>query len=83
MGWEDDAILSTAKAAGIERQLFPELDSDEQRVVEVLKGCNDLQTNIISVKANMPINKVSAVLFKLEMKGVVKPYAGGVIHLIS
>ena len=82
MGWEDDAILSTAKAAGIERQLFPELDSDEQRVVEVLKGCNDLQTNIISVKANMPINKVSAVLFKLEMKGVVKPYAGGVIHLI-
>ncbi|MGN1263528.1 MAG: DNA-processing protein DprA [Prevotella sp.] len=83
MGWEDDALLTTAKAAGIERQLFPELDSEEQRVVDVLRRTNDLQLNIISVKADMPVNKVSAVLLKLEMKGVVKPFAGGVIHLIS
>ena len=31
----------------------------------------------------MPVNKVSAALFELEMKGVVKALPGGVFHLMK
>lgn len=82
MGWETDASLRKAQAAGIERQLFPELDADEQRIVTLLQKSNDLQINIITAKTNIPINRVTALLFQLEMKGVLKPLAGGTYHLI-
>ena len=67
----------------VERQLFPELSADEQTVVSLLQETNDLQLNIISVKTNIPIGQLTALLFGLEMKGVVKPLAGGTYHLIG
>lgn len=82
MGWDDDAALQQAQAKGIERQMFPDLSDDERKVVELLQKTNDLQINIITVKTGLPINKLTALLFQLEMKGVVRPYAGGMYHLI-
>ncbi len=81
--WQDDAVLQQAKAAGIERSLFPDLDSEEQTIVNLLQKTNDLQINILAVKADMPIHRLTALLFQLEMKGVVKPLAGGMYHLMS
>lgn len=83
MGWNDDATLQAAMGNGIERQLFPDLSEDEQTIVDLLRKTNDLQINILSVKAALPINKLTALLFQLEMKGVVKPLAGGMYHLIG
>lgn len=83
MGWDDDAMLSKAKTTGIERQLFPTLDSDEQTIADLLQHTNDLQINIITVKTGLPVSRVTALLFQLEMKGVVKPLAGGTYHLLS
>ncbi len=82
MGWQADAQLQQAKADGIERQLFPDLTPEEQQVVDLLSTTNDLQLNIISVKTNIPIGQLTALLFQLEMKGVLKPYAGGTYHLL-
>ena len=82
MGWQNDAIRRQALADGIERQLFPELSPEEQIIVSLLQQTNDLQLNIISVKANIAIQQVTALLFQLEMKGVVKPLAGGMYHLL-
>ena len=82
MGWQNDAIRRQALADGIERQLFPELSPEEQKIVSLLQQTNDLQLNIISVKANIAIQQVTALLFQLEMKGVVKPLAGGMYHLL-
>ena len=67
----------------VERQLFPDLTPEEQRVVTLLQQTNDLQLNIISVKTNIPIGQLTALLFQLEMKGVVKPMAGGTYHLLA
>lgn len=83
MGWNDEAALREAKDNGIERQLFPDLSEDEQKIVDLLRKTNDLQINILTVKTSLPINKLTALLFQLEMKGVVKPLAGGMYHLIS
>ena len=82
MGWQNDAQLSEAQAQGIERQLFPELTADEQRVVAVLQRKNDLQINILSVQSDIAVGPLTALLFSLEMKGVVRTMAGGTYHLL-
>lgn len=82
MGWQNDAIRRQALADGIERQLFPELSPEEQKIVSLLQQTNDLQLNIISVKTGIAIHQITALLFQLEMKGVVKPLAGGMYHLL-
>ena len=83
MGWHVDAQLRQAKADGIERMLFPNLSDDEQQIVKILDEMGDLQLNQLSVKTNIPIGKLNALLFQLEMKGVVRPLAGGTYHLLK
>lgn len=81
MGWDEDCMLKEARKKGIERQLFPELNADEQKIVELLSHNNDLQTNIITVKTGLPIASTASALFSLELKGVIKMMAGGIYHL--
>ena len=81
MGWEDDALRIEAQKRGIERQLFPNLTPEQQRIVDVLSECNDLQLNQLSVKSGIPIGEITSILFQMEMMGVVKPMAGGNYHL--
>ncbi len=83
MGWQDDTTLMRAKQQGIERSLFPTLSAEEQAVVNVLSRNNDLQINILSVQANIAIGRLTALLFQLEMKGVIKTLAGGMYHLLK
>lgn len=66
----------------VERQLFPDLTPEEQKVVDILQQTNDLQLNILSVKSNIPIGQLTALLFQMEMKGIIKPLAGGTYHLV-
>ena len=82
MGWQDEVQRQRALADGIERSLFPELSAQEQQIVSLLQETNDLQLNILSVKTGIPIGQLTALLFQLEMKGVVKPLAGGMYHLL-
>lgn len=79
MGWQP----VTQQPGAVERQLFPDLTPDEQTVVQLLQQTNDLQLNMLSVQTNIPIGQLTALLFSLEMKGVVKPLAGGTYHLLS
>lgn len=79
MGWQ----TVTRQSEAVERQLFPDLTADEQAIVSQLQQTNDLQLNILSVKTNIPIGQLTALLFQLEMKGVVRSMAGGSYHLLS
>ena len=82
MGWQDEAQRQRALADGIERSLFPDLSAQEQQIVSLLQETNDVQLNILSVKTSIPIGQLTALLFQLEMKGVLKPLAGGMYHLL-
>ena len=82
MGWQDN-MLNRARNEGIERQLFPELSSEEQQIMTVLQRENDLQINLLTLKTNLPIARLTALLFTLEMKGVVKALPGGSYHLLG
>ena len=83
MGWEDDALRIEAQKKGIERQLFPDLSPEQQRIVDVLTKSNDLQLNQLSVKTGIPIGDITSIIFQMEMMGVVKPMAGGNYHLLN
>ncbi len=82
MGWWEETHRQQAFADGIERNLFPDLTTEEQQVVSLLQQTNDLQLNIITVKTGIPIGRLTVLLFQLEMKGMVKPLAGGMYHLL-
>ena len=83
MGWQDDAKLMRAKQQGIERSLFPDLSAAEQAIVDVLSRNNDLQINMISVQSGIDISRLAALLFTLEMKGLIRTLAGGMYHLLK
>ena len=78
VGWQP----VNQKTAAVERELFPDLSAEEQLVVGALQQTNDLQLNVLSVRTNLPIGQLTALLFELEMKGIVKPLAGGTYHLV-
>ena len=83
MGWLYDAQLQQAKTMGIERNMFPHLTPQEQLVVNTLAQTDNLSASILAVKTDIPIQQISTLLFQLEMKGVVKPMAGGNYHLLG
>lgn len=80
MSWEQAG--ENGKVIAVQRNLFPELTEEEQCVVSVLSR-DDLHINTLVVKCNIPVNRMSAILFELEMKGVVKALVGGVYHLLG
>ncbi|MBR1546761.1 MAG: DNA-processing protein DprA [Prevotella sp.] len=82
MGWQTRGKMEEGRGMMREGELFPDLTPEEQRVVNVLRKTNDLQQNMVSVQTNIAIGPLTALLFQLEMKGVVKVMAGGCVHLM-
>ena len=82
MGWQSDELLAQAKSRGIERDLFPDITPEQQRVVDVLQKLGDIPLNTLIVKTGIPISTLNQLLFELEMSGVIRPLAGGTYHLI-
>ncbi len=70
------------KSEGVQRSLFPDLTEEESRVVKILSR-SDLHINTLVVESNIPVSRMSALLFDLEMKGVVKALVGGSYHLLA
>jgi DNA processing protein len=82
MNWQDEMLRQQALADGIERNLFPDLSPEESAIVGLLQQTNDLQLSVLSVKTGIPIGQLTALLFQMEMKGIVRPLAGGMYHLL-
>ena len=63
--------------------MFPDLSDDEQKIAKILDEFGDFQLNQLSVKSDIPIGQLTALLFQMEMKGVVRAMAGGSYHLLK
>lgn len=83
MNWNTDEERNQKRQAGIERQLFVNLSAEEQLVVEALTKQNDLQINNLTVVTGLHIGKLTSLLFEMELKGIIRPLAGGVYHLLQ
>jgi DNA processing protein len=80
MEWDTSNI--SHKKENIQRTFFPDLTEEEKKVIDILQKLGDLQINTLVVEANIPVHKMSALLFELEMKGVLRVLAGGVYQLL-
>lgn len=69
------------KTKTIQKQLFVELNADEQKVYDyLLKNGKDL-LDLIARGSEIPVYKTASILFDLEMKGVVRPLPGKMFEL--
>lgn len=70
------------KSKSVQKQLFVELEPDEQKIYDyLLKTGKDLM-DTIALKCNFPIYKISGLLLNMELKGVVRPLPGKLFEAI-
>lgn len=79
MNWNRPKEVPSA----IQRQLFPELNAEETQVIQLMqKHPEGVQVNNLVVESNIPITRMTGILFELELKGLIRNYAGGVYKTI-
>ena len=61
----------------VQRELFPALTTEETRLRDLLRGTEGKHTDRLAVEANLPVYRLTTLLFELEMKGLVKALPGG------
>lgn len=65
-------------SAVVEQELFPQLSTPEQHLLDLLRAHSEgLQVNQIVIALDVPVSKVMPVLFELEMKNLIRAVAGG------
>lgn len=79
MDWQPAAQPGQVQDSQLE--LFPDLCAEEQLIVGCLQKAGSLQINALAVATNLPVHKLSAFLFNLEMKGVVRMAGGGMYRM--
>ena len=66
----------------MQQSLFPEFNDEESCIVGLLeKHADGILINTIALEAGLPVHRVSAVLFELELRGVVRPLVGNAYKL--
>lgn len=75
LGWDAPKNSRRARKPR-EPELFPELSAEERRVCDALAGSDGKQINLLTVETNIPVGQLMAVLFDMEMRGIVKSLNG-------
>ncbi len=76
LNWEE------AKMKPIQKQLFVELNANENIIYNYLLKEGKQSLDLIALHNNLPIFKVSSLLLTLELKGVVRPLHGKLFEAI-
>lgn len=79
MGWEPET--GVVKHA-IQASLFTELSDQDKVIVELLGSVEKESLDILALRAQMPVSKVSAILLNLEFAGIIKCFPGKQYSLI-
>ena len=66
----------------IQKQLFIELNENEQKIYDLLSDKGQQLLDIISLECNIPIYQLSSILLQMEMKGITKPLPGKLFELM-
>ena len=85
LGWNAEERIQQARNKGIERELFTEFTEftdDEKKVIETLQK-GDQTTDTLCLETGLPISTLSAVIFTLEMKGIIRALSGNQYHIIN
>jgi DNA processing protein len=66
----------------VQKQLFVTLEDDEQKVYDYLLKTGKEVMDIIALRCDFPIYKISGMLLSMELKGVVRPLPGKLFEAI-
>lgn len=76
MNWPNELLRQQVRQEGIQQELFPNLTPEEERIITTLRDTDGLHLNDISDRCALPVGDVSALLFSMELKGLVRQGAG-------
>ncbi|WP_439132139.1 DNA-processing protein DprA [Polaribacter sp.] len=66
----------------IQKQLFIELNTDEQKIYDYLQKNGKQLLDVIALDCAIPLFQLSSILLQMELKGVVKPLPGKMFETI-
>ncbi|WP_163398676.1 DNA-processing protein DprA [Flavobacterium fluviatile] len=66
----------------VQKQLFVELESEEQIIYDFLLKNGKELLDIIALQCEFPIYKISGILLNMELKGVIRPLPGKLFEAI-
>ncbi|MDG2432079.1 DNA-processing protein DprA [Flavobacterium sp.] len=70
------------EAKPVQKQLFVTLDDEEQKVYDYLLKTGKELMDIIALRCDYPIYRISGILLNMELKGVVRPLPGKLFEAI-
>ncbi|MDR2473943.1 MAG: DNA-processing protein DprA, partial [Tannerella sp.] len=66
----------------VSKNVQPELFAkSDHPVICTLQSKGEIQINILAAELNMPVHKLSSMLFELELEGLIRSYPGGIYKL--
>ena len=77
LNWDMDKKEKT-----IQKQLFIDLEPVEQKVFDFLQKNGKEQMDIIALRCELPIFRLSSILLNMELKGVIRPLPGKLFEII-
>jgi DNA processing protein len=79
MNWCDPP--EPVRTQAVQRILFPELSPEEQKLTAILSKAGSMQLNLLAIELDLPVSRLSVILFELEMNGIVRCKPGGMYSL--
>lgn len=70
------------KPKAIQKQLFIDLETDEQKIYDFLLKNGKELLDIIALECDFPVFKISGILLNMELKGVIRPLPGKLFEAI-
>lgn len=70
------------KPKSIQKQLFVELEPEEQKIYDFLQLNGKELLDSIAIQCDFPIFKMSSILINMELKGVIRPLPGKLFEVI-
>jgi DNA processing protein len=77
LNWEIES-----KAKPVQKQLFVTLEPDEQKIFDFLLQNGKELMDVIALRCDFPIYKLSGMLLNMELKGVIRPLPGKLFEAI-
>jgi len=74
--------LDSEKSKPVQKQLFVELDNDEQKIYDYLLKSGKELLDIIALECEFPVYRISSMLLNMELKGVIRPLPGKLFEAI-
>ncbi|CAM1350088.1 DNA-processing protein DprA [Tenacibaculum insulae] len=73
LNWD---IQQPQQTSAIQQQLFVNLNDTEQKVYDFLHENGKQLLDVIALKCEIPVYKLSSILLEMELKGIIKPLPG-------